>query len=208
MRKIILTALILFTCNSFLFSQKIAYIDSEYILSNIPEFISSQEEINELSKKWEEDIQSQYLEVERMYQAYQAEKYLLPEEKKRQMEEDIFTKEEEVKNYKQSLFGPNGNLYEKQKELIAPIQDVIFNAIQEFAEQNDYDIIFDKSSDLIMLYYNEEFNVSNQILDQQDTLIKSQNNEKTIFNLLIYDNKRYSSTKNRTCPCSKNYGNA
>ncbi len=166
MRKIILTALILFTCNSFLFSQKIAYIDSEYILSNIPEFISSQEEINELSKKWEEDIQSQYLEVERMYQAYQAEKYLLPEEKKRQMEEDIFTKEEEVKNYKQSLFGPNGSLYEKQKELIAPIQDVIFNAIQEFAEQNDYDIIFDKSSDLIMLYYNEEFNVSNQILDQ------------------------------------------
>ena len=94
----------------------------------------------------------------------------------------------------------------KTKELIAPIQDVIFNAIQEFAEQNDYDIIFDKSSDLIMLYYNEEFNVSNQILDQLDTLIKSQNNEKTIFNLLIYDNKRYSSTKNRTCPCSKNYG--
>ena len=82
------------------------------------------------------------------------------------MEEDIFTKEEEVKNYKQSLFGPNGSLYEKQKELIAPIQDVIFNAIQEFAEQNNYDIIFDKSSDLIMLYYNEEFNVSNQILDQ------------------------------------------
>ena len=97
MRNIILSILIILVCNSFLYSQKIAYIDSEYILSNIPEFVSSQEEINELSKKWEEDIQSQYLEIERMYQAYQAEKYLLPEEKKRQMEEDIFTKEEEVK---------------------------------------------------------------------------------------------------------------
>ena len=64
------------------------------------------------------------------------------------------------------MFGPNGKLYEKQKELIAPIQDVIFNAIQEYAQQNDYDIIFDKSSDLIMLYYNDDFNVSNQILDQ------------------------------------------
>ena len=166
MKKLIFTIFVSLTINTFLFSQKISYIDSEYILSKIPEFISSQEEINELSKKWEEDIQSQYSEVERMYQAYQAEKYLLPEDKKRQMEEDIFLKEEEVKNYKQRLFGPNGTLYEKQKELIAPIQDVIFNAIQEFAEQNDYDIIFDKSSDLIMLYYNEEFNVSNQILDQ------------------------------------------
>ena len=166
MKKLIFTIFVSLTINTFLFSQKISYIDSEYILSKIPEFISSQEEINELSKKWEEDIQSQYSEIERMYQAYQAEKYLLPEDKKRQMEEDIFLKEEEVKIYKQSLFGPNGTLYEKQKELIAPIQDVIFNAIQEFAEQNDYDIIFDKSSDLIMLYYNEEFNVSNQILDQ------------------------------------------
>ena len=86
-----------------------------------------------MSKKWEEDIQSQYLEVERMYQAYQTEKYLLPEEKKRQMEEDIFTKEE-VKNASKVCLVQMG-IYEKQKELIAPIQDVIFNAIQIL--QND-----------------------------------------------------------------------
>ena len=64
------------------------------------------------------------------------------------------------------MFGPNGKLYEKQKELIIPIQDIIYNAIQEYAEENNYDIIFDKSSELIMVYYNEEFNISNQILDQ------------------------------------------
>ena len=74
MKKLIFTIFVSLTINTFLFSQKISYIDSEYILSKIPEFISSQEEINELSKKWEEDIQSQYSEVERMYQAYQAEK--------------------------------------------------------------------------------------------------------------------------------------
>ena len=166
MKKLIFTIIISCGFISIGLSQKIAYIDSEYILKNIPEFNSSQEEINELSKKWEEDIQTQYLEIERMYQAYQAEKYLLPEEKKMQMEEDIILKEEELKEYKQNLFGPNGELYEKQKELIAPIQDVIYNAIQEYAEKNDYDMIFDKSSDLIMIYYNEEFNVSNRILDQ------------------------------------------
>jgi len=148
------------------YAQKFAYVDTEYILNKIPEFVSSQEEINKLSEQWEEEIQGQYLEIERMYQAYQAEKYLLPEDKKKQLEEDIILKEKEVNDYKQNLFGPNGKLYEKQKELIIPIQDIIYNAIQEYAEENNYDIIFDKSSELIMVYYNEEFNISNQILDQ------------------------------------------
>tara|TARA_B100001250_G_scaffold412071_1_gene442320 strand:- start:90 stop:617 length:528 start_codon:yes stop_codon:yes gene_type:complete len=165
MKRLIYT-IIFFLGFTLAFSQKIAYIDSEYILNSIPEFISSQEEIDELSKQWEEDIQAQYLEIERMYQAYQTEKYLLPEDKKKQLEEDIILKEQEVNEQKKNLFGPNGKIYEKQKELIIPIQDLIYNAIQEYAEQNDYDIIFDKSSELIMLYYNEEFNVSNQILDQ------------------------------------------
>jgi len=166
MKKLIFTLIIYLGFISTATSQKVAYIDSEYILNNIPEFISSQEEINKLSEQWEEEIQEQYLEIERMYKAYQAEKYLLPEDKKKQLEEDIILKEKEVNNYKQNLFGPDGKLYEKQKELIMPIQDIIYNAIQEYAKQNNYDIIFDKSSELIMVYYNEEFNISNQILDQ------------------------------------------
>lgn len=165
MKRLICTT-IFFLAFTLSFSQKIAYVDSEYILNNIPEFVSSQEEIDELSKQWEEDIQAQYLEIERMYQAYQTEKYLLPDDKKKQLEEDIILKEQEVNEYKKNLFGPKGKLYEKQKELIIPIQDLIYNAIQEHAEQNNYDIIFDKSSELIMLYYNEDFNISNEILDQ------------------------------------------
>ena len=166
MKRLIFTIIIYLAFTSIAISQKVAYIDSEYILNKIPEFVSSQEEINKLSEQWEEEIQGQYLEIERMYQAYQAEKYLLPEDKKKQLEEDIILKEKEVNDYKQNLFGPNGSLYEKQKELIMPIQDIIYNAIQEYAEENNYDIIFDKSSELIMVYYNEEFNISNQILDQ------------------------------------------
>ena len=148
------------------YGQKIAYVDSKYILKNIPEFITAQEELEELSQQWEEEIQDLYLDIEKMYKAYQVEKYLLPEKEKKVMEENIISKEEEVRDYQKSLFGPNGKLYTKQREKIEPIQEIIYTAIQEYAQKNRYDIIFDKSSELIMLYSNEDLDVSNDILDQ------------------------------------------
>jgi len=151
---------------SFSYGQKIAYVDSKYILNNIPEFITAQEEIEELSKKWENEIQDLYLDIEKMYKAYQAEKYLLPEKEKKILEENIIKKEQEVRDYQKSLFGPSGKLYEKQREKIEPIQEIIYNAIQEYAEKNKYEIIFDKSSDLIMLFSSPELNKSDEILEK------------------------------------------
>ena len=165
MMKKSLLIITLFIIN-FAFSQKVAYVDSKYILSNIPEFTTAQEEIEELSKKWEEEIQNLYLDVEKMYKSYQTEKYLLPEKDKKVMEENIIAKEKEVREYQNSLFGPNGKLYEKQREKIEPIQEIIYTAIQEYAEKNRYEIIFDKSSELIMLYSSEDLDISNDILDQ------------------------------------------
>jgi len=165
MKKNILLITTLFVLN-LSFAQKIAYVDSKFILSNIPEFVTAQEEIEELSEKWEEEIANLYLDIEKMYKAYQAEKYLLPEKEKKVVEENIIQKEQEVREYQKSLFGPNGKLYEKQREKIEPIQEIIFNAIQEYAEKNRYEIIFDKSSELIMLYSNEDLDVSTDILDQ------------------------------------------
>ena len=165
MKKISLTLITLFLIN-FCFSQKVAYVDSKYILSNIPEFTSAQEEIEELSQKWEDEIQNLYIDIEKMYQSYKAEKYLLPENEKKIIEENIINKEQEVREYQKSLFGPNGKLYEKQREKIEPIQEIIYNAIKEYAKKNRYEIIFDKSSELIMLYSNEDLDVSNDILDQ------------------------------------------
>ena len=147
-------------------AQKVAYVDSKYILNNIPEFTSAQEEIEDLSKAWEEEIQNLYLEVEKMYKSYQAEKYLLPEKEKKAFEENIISREQEIREYQKSLFGPDGKLYKKQREKIEPIQEIIYNAIQEYAEKNRYEIIFDKSSELIMLYSNEDLDISNDILDQ------------------------------------------
>tara|TARA_B100000945_G_scaffold225170_1_gene182100 strand:- start:56 stop:556 length:501 start_codon:yes stop_codon:yes gene_type:complete len=147
-------------------AQNIAYVDSRYILENIPEFTTTQEELNNLSIEWQEEIDLLKDEVERLYQKYQAEQYLLPEETKRNREDEIIQKEKEIKSLTKKRFGPEGELYKKQDQLIRPIQDLIYTAIADFAEKGKYDIIFDKSSDLIMLFSNNELNKSDEILEK------------------------------------------
>jgi len=147
-------------------AQNIAYVDSRYILENIPEFTTTQEELNNLSLEWQEEIDLLKDEVERLYQKYQAEQYLLPEETKRNREDDIIQKEKEIKALTKQRFGPEGELYERQDQLIRPIQDLIYGAIADFSEKGKYDIILDKSSDLIMLFSNPELNKSNEILEK------------------------------------------
>ena len=163
MRKLLI---ILFFCYISLQGQNIAYVDSRYILENIPEFNTAQEELNNLSLDWQEEIDILKEDVEKLYRTYQAEQYLLPEEKKRDREEMIILKEKEVKSLTKQRFGPNGDLYVKQQELIEPIQDLIYGAIKKFAEEAKYDIIFDKSSDLIMLFSDPELDKSQQILEE------------------------------------------
>ena len=147
-------------------AQDIAYVDSRYILENIPEFSAAQDELNNFSIEWQEEIDILKQEVEKLYRTYQAEQYLLPEEKKRNREEMIILKEKEVKSLTKQRFGPDGDLYQKQQQLIQPIQDLIYTAITNFADEAKYDIIFDKSSDLMMIYSNPELDKSEQILEK------------------------------------------
>ena len=146
------------------YTQSIVYVDSRYILENIPEFNTAQEELSKLSLEWEEELNLLKEEVARLYRKYQAEQYLLPEETKKNREEQIIQKEQEIKLITKQRFGPEGELYEKQDQLIRPIQDLIYKAIANFAEEGKYDIIFDKSSDLIMLFSNNELDKSDEIL--------------------------------------------
>jgi len=147
-------------------AQNIVYVDSRYILENIPEFNTAQEELSKLSLEWEEEIDLLKSDVEQLYKKYQAEQYLLPEETKRNREEQIIIKEKEIKSLTKERFGPEGDLYKKQEQLIRPIQDLIYKAIANFAEEGKYDIIFDKSSDLIMLFSNPELDKSEEILEK------------------------------------------
>ena len=147
------------------YSQKFAYVDSDYILSKMPEFVQAEEKIDDFSKEWQSEIESAYEEVEQMYRDYQSEQILLTSEMKTKREESIIEKEKSVQDLQQKYFGNNGELYKKRQELIRPIQDRILDAIQQLADSNKYSIIFDASSDLIMLYSNPELDKSDKILE-------------------------------------------
>ena len=147
------------------YAQKFAYVDSDYILSKMPEFIQAEEKIDDFSKEWQSEIELAYEEVEQMYRDYQSEQVLLTSEMKTKREEAIMEKEKSVQSLQQKYFGNNGDLYKKRQDLIKPIQDRIFDAVQQLAASNKYSIIFDASSDLIMLYSNPDLDKSDKILE-------------------------------------------
>ena len=145
--------------------QKFAYVDSQFILENIPEYQQAKQELDNMSYKWQEEIENAYQDIDKLYRAYQTDKVLLTDKMRQDREDQIIEKEKDVKELQQQRFGKDGDLYKKQQELIRPIQNLIYNAIQEYAEQGRYGIIFDKSSELLMLYADENLDKSEKILD-------------------------------------------
>ena len=165
MKKILLLLCIfIFAATSW--AQKFAYVDSQFILEHIPEYTEAQEQLENLSYQWQEEVESAYLNIDQLYRAYQTDKVLLTEKMRQTREDEIIQKEKEVKELQQQRFGTDGDLYKKQEELIRPIQNQIFNAIQEYAKEGRYGVIFDKSSDLLMLYADENLDKSEKILDR------------------------------------------
>ncbi len=166
MKKIILTIALMLTIVSFSKAQKFAYVDTDYIMENITEFVAAQQELDELSKQWQQEIEQKLKEVEEMYKDYRAEAVLLPEDMKQKREEAIIQKEKEVKDLQMKRFGKDGDLFQKRQELVKPIQDRVYNALSEIAEQENYAVIFDKSSGLSMLYTNPRYDLSDDVIEK------------------------------------------
>ena len=165
MKKIFYIILIsLFFVNN-TFSQKFAYIDSDYILNKIPEFKQAQDKLDALSAEWQKEIEKKFTDVENMYKAYQQEQILLTKPMKNKREEAIMRAEREAKDLQRKYFAPQGELNLKRQELVKPIQDKIYDAVQQLASNNKYAVIFDSSSDLIMLYSNPNLDKSDKILE-------------------------------------------
>ncbi len=164
MKKILLI-LAIFSLATMVQAQKFAYVDTDYILNKIPEFQQAQDKLDALSADWQKEIEIRYADVEKMYRAYQQEQVLLTDEMKTKREEAIITKENDAKDLQKKYFGPEGALYSKRQELVKPIQDKIHDAIQQLAANNKYQVIFDSSSDLIMLYKNDNLDKSDKVLD-------------------------------------------
>ena len=160
---LILVSSLLLSAGSY--AQKFAYVDTDYILNNIPEFNQAQDKLDEISKQWQTEIEGIYAEVDKMYRDYQTQEVLLTDEMKKKREEAIIAKEKSAKDLQKKRFGPEGDLYGKRQELIQPIQDKVYDAIQQLAANSKYAVIFDSSSDLIMLYSNPNLDKSDKVLE-------------------------------------------
>ena len=165
MKNIVLILVVSFLVVTTTQAQKFAYVDTDYILNKIPEFKQAQDKLDDFSADWQKEIEGKYADVEQMYRSYQQEQVLLTDEMKTKREEAIIAKENAAKNLQQKYFGPTGDLYAKRQELIKPIQDKIQNAIQQLAANNKYQIIFDSSSDLILLYKDNNLDQSDKVLE-------------------------------------------
>lgn len=147
-------------------NQRIAYVDSNYILENIPEYGDAQEEINQMSKEWEKEITALFQEAQELDREYQTESVLLSEDQKRKKKEAITAKRQEAEALRMQYYGPEGELFTKRAELIQPIQEKVYNAINQLAQIKNYAFVFDKASGTTMLYCNEKNDISDDVLDE------------------------------------------
>lgn len=171
MKKILLI-LSFIACLPFANAQKFAYVDVDYILSKVPAYTSAQKQLNEISAKWQKEIETQQAAVDKMYKDYKAEELLMTAKQKIERQNAIIQKENEVKEFQESKFGYEGELFKKKEELIKPIQDKVYVAIQKIAKDNDLDFIFDKSSDMIMLFSNPEYDKSDEVLKEMGIVLE------------------------------------
>lgn len=143
---------------------KVGYVDSDYILGQIPEYKSAQSELDKLSLQWQKDIEDRFAEVEKLYRIFRAEAVLLTDDMKQKRELELQDKEQEVRELQKKRFGVDGEIYKKRQELVKPIQDKVFNAIKAIAEKNGFSFILDKSGALTLLYVNPKYDKSDDVL--------------------------------------------
>ncbi len=147
-------------------AQKEAFIDSQYILNNIPEYHDAQETLNNLSAKWQKEISDKHDLVQQMIQKFQAESILLPADVRKSRQAEIEKATQEVTALQKKYFGPDGELFKKRQQLIGPIQEKVYNAIQTVATQENIDFVFDKASSPTLIYGNPKYDLSDAVLDE------------------------------------------
>ena len=143
---------------------KIGYIDTEYILENLPEYSQVSNRLEEKAADWKREIEDRSRNIEKQKESLNSERILMTDEMIQEIEQEIIFQEEELSEFQLKRFGPRGDLIIQKQQLVQPIQDQIFNAIKELAKSRNYDFIFDKSADVVMLYSDKRYDVSDQIL--------------------------------------------
>ncbi len=164
MKRIIPLLLILLLGFGTSFAQRLACVDSEYILNNMPEYKQAQKELDDLSIQWQKEVESKFMIVDKLYKAYQAESVLLPDELKTKKENEIIEAEKDAKELQKQRFGNEGDLAKKRSELVKPIQERVYNAIEKISKEKNYAMVFDKASGTTVLFVDDRTDISDLIL--------------------------------------------
>ena len=164
MKKLFLILMVMVSADAM--AQKFALIDMEYILKNIPAYERANEQLNQVSKKWQAEVDALTQEAQTLYKNYQSEAVFLSNEQKTQREDAVVAKEKEAAELKRKYFGPEGELYKKRESLMAPIQDEIYNAVKDISDMKGYSLILDRASDSGIIFANPKIDISNEVLSK------------------------------------------
>lgn len=164
MKKILVAFTLLLFFASPSFAQRYAYVNTEYILKNIPEFNEAQKQIDKINEDWKTEISKKQKEIDDMYKQFQNEQYLFTEDQKKSKIQDIENKEKDLKEYQKQKFGYEGELFKKRQELIKPIQDKVYDAIEKLAKERGYDFVFDKTGSTVILFADSKNDRSDEVL--------------------------------------------
>ena len=162
--KKIMIALLVALGSSSAWAQKFVLIDMDYILKNIPAYERANEQLNQVSKKWQAEVEVLTTEAQTQYKNYQSEAVFLSEEQKTKREEAIVAKEKEAAELKKKYFGPEGELFKKRESLMAPIQEEIYNAVKDICDQKGYSLVLDRASDAGIIFASPKIDISNEVL--------------------------------------------
>ena len=163
MKKILLTILVAMSCLA-ANAQKFALVDMEYVLKNVPAYERANEQLNQISKKWEGEVEVLVREAESMYKKYQSEAVFLSNTQKQKTEEAIVAKEKQASDLRKKYFSSEGELYKKRQSLMAPIQDEIYNAVKDICDQKGYQLVLDRASGGSIIYASPKIDISDEIL--------------------------------------------
>lgn len=147
-------------------AQKFALVDMDYILKNIPAYERANEQLNQVSKKWQAEVEALNTEAQTLYKNYQNEAVFLSQEQKKKKQDDIMKKEKEASDLKRKYFGPEGELFKKRESLMSPIQEEIYNAVKEISELRGYSLVIDRASDNGIVFGSPKIDISNEVLQK------------------------------------------
>ena len=166
MKKIALSLLLIVAAVLGAAAQKFALVDMEYILKNVPAYEMANEQLNQLSQRWQKEVEALSKEADAMYKQYLSDKVFLTEEQVKKREAEIVAKEQEATELRYKYFGPEGALYKKRQTLMKPIQDDVYNAVKKLSEERGYQTIFDRASSANIIYASPRIDVSNEVLSK------------------------------------------